>query len=140
MGKMNDILAKFKPSEEEDHIQEAAGFRGVIRKIQKVIGIIVSVVYHLRKIVLASPVAYYGLKIAAYNSSHLPETVGIFLQSDGTFLMEFARSLAVLGPVVITGGCLAMMFLSRKALYAWAISLFSLALPILLLVSNLYPA
>jgi hypothetical protein len=32
------------------------------------------------------------------------------------------------------------MFCSRKALYPWAISVFTLALPVLLLVSNLYPA
>ena len=140
MGKLNDMLAKFKPSEEEDQIQEATGFLGVIRKIQKVIGIIVSILYHLRKVVLTIPVAYYALKLAAYNGSHLPETVGLFLQADGTFTLEFARSLAVMGPLALTGGCLAMMFLSRKALYAWAISVFSLALPVLLLLSNLYPA
>ena len=32
------------------------------------------------------------------------------------------------------------MFLSRKAMYPWAISIFSLAIPILLLLSNRYPA
>ena len=140
MGKLNDMLAKFKPTEEEEEIQEATGFLGVIRKIQRIIGIIVSVIYHLRKVVLTIPVAYYALKLASYNGSHLPQTVGLFLQADGSFLMEFARSLAVTGPLVITGGCLAMMFLSRKALYAWAISVFSLALPVLLLISNIYPS
>ena len=54
--------------------------------------------------------------------------------------MHISRYLAVVGPLALTGGCLAMMFLSRKALYAWAVSVFSLALPVLLVVSNLYPA
>ena len=140
MGKMNDMLAKFKPSEEEEALQEATGFLGVIRKIQKWIGILTAILYHSRKVILTIPVAYAALRLAAYNGMHLPETVGLFLQSDGSFTLEFARSLAVMGPLAITGGCLAMMFLSRKAMYAWAISVFSLALPVLLLISNLYPA
>ena len=140
MGSFNDMLAKFKPSEEEENVQEATGFLGVIRKAQKVIGLIVSILYHLRKVVLSLPVAYYALKLAAYNGSHLPATVGLFLQADGSFTMEFARSLAIMGPLALTAGCLAMMFLSRKAMYAWAISVFSLALPVLILISNLYPA
>ena len=139
MGSFNDMLAKFKPSEEEENVQEPTGFLGVIRKTQRIIGYVVSVLYHLRKVVLAVPVGYYALKFAAYNGAHLPETVGLFLQADGSFVMEFARSLAVMGPLAVTGGCLAMMFLSRKAMYAWAISVFSLALPLLILVSNLYP-
>ena len=32
------------------------------------------------------------------------------------------------------------MFCSRKAMYPWAISIFTLALPVLLLVSNVYPS
>ena len=140
MGNFNDMLAKFMPSPEEEEVQEATGFLGVIRKIQKVIGLIVSVLYHIRKVVLAVPVGYYALKLAAYNGSHLPETVGLLLQADGSFTLTFARSLAVMGPLAVTAGCLAMMFLSRKALYAWAVSVFSLALPILVLISNLYPA
>ena len=140
MGKFNDMLAKFKPTEEEEQPQEAVGFLGVVHKIQKVIGIIVAILYHLRKVVLTVPVAYYALKLAAYNGAHLPETVGLFLQADGSFALEFARSLAIMGPLGLTAGCLAMMFLARKAMYPWAISVFSLALPVLLLVSNLYPA
>lgn len=140
MGKLNEMLAKFSPSEDEDKVVEATGFMGAVRKTQRVIGIIVSVIYHLRKVILAAPVVYYALRLATYNGMHLPETVGLILQADGTFAMEFARSLAVMGPLVLTGGCLAMMFLSRKAMYAWAISVFSLVLPVLLLISNIYPA
>jgi hypothetical protein len=51
-----------------------------------------------------------------------------------------SRTMAVNGPLMLTFGCLLMMFFSRKALYSWAISIFTLVLPILLLVSNLYPA
>lgn len=139
MGFISNMAEKFRYAEEEEQEQQLSPFMRVIRKIQKVIGIIVKIIYHLRKVILAAPVVYYGLKLAAYNTMHLPDQVGVLLQSDGTFAMEFAKSMAVMGPMVITGGCLAMMFLARKALYPWAVSVFSLILPILLLISNLYP-
>ena len=140
MGFISNMAEKFRYAEEEEQTAELSPFMRVIRKIQKVIGIIVKIIYHLRKVILAAPVVYYALKLAAYNTMHLPDQVGLMLQSDGSFAMEFAKSLAVSGPLVVTGGCLAMMFLSRKALYPWAVSVFSLLLPVLLLISNLYPA
>lgn len=98
------------------------------------------ILFRLRKIVLAAPVVYYALKLAAYNGEHLPEQVGLNLQSTGEFAMTVARGMAVMGPLALTGVCLLMMLFSRKALYPWAISVFTLALPVLLLISNLYPA
>ena len=121
--------------------QETAGSAaGFYARFKHVVGIIVTWLYRLRKPVLAAPVVYYALKLAGYNSAHLPELVGLNLQSTGEFAMTISWHLAVVGPLAVTGGCLAMMFLSRKAMYAWAISIFTLALPVLLLVSNLYPA
>lgn len=119
------------------------GFEGcktTISKINYVINLIGVWLFRLRKIVLAAPVIYYALKLAAYNREHLPEQVGINLQATGEFAQMISRTTAVNGPLMLTIGCLAMMFLSRKALYSWAISIFTLALPILLLLSNLYPA
>ena len=113
---------------------------GAYEKFKHIVGTIVTWLYRLRKPVMAAPVIYYALKLASYNSGHLPESVGLNLQSTGEFALMISRHLAVVGPLAITGGCLAMMFLSRKAMYAWAISIFTLALPLLLLVSNLYPA
>lgn len=120
-----------------------SGFRtcgSVYAKIKYVIGVIVKILYHLRKVALAAPVVYFALKLASYNMQNLPEQVGINLQSTGEFADFISRNTAVMGPLVVTGACLVMMFCSRKALYSWAISVFTLALPILLLVSNLYPA
>lgn len=110
------------------------------QKFKHVVGLIVLWIYRLRSVFLAAPVVYYALKLAAYNAAHLPETVGLDLQASGEFAMQISRQMAVVGPLAITGGCLAMMVLSRKAMYAWAISIFSLVLPILLLVSNIYPS
>lgn len=132
--KKNPAPVEAAPSEEEAPILTGYG------KFKKVLGKIIMTLYHLRKVVLAAPVAYVALRIAAYNMSHLPEQVGINLQTTGEFAMMINRYSAVIGPLAITAGCLVMMFFTRKALYAWAISVFTLALPVLLLVSNIYPA
>lgn len=123
--------------------KELTGFekvKAVIGKINSVINFIAVWLYRLRKIVLAAPVVYYALKLADYNREHLPEQVGLNLQSTGEFAQFISREMAVMGPLALTLGCLVLMFCSRKASYAWAISAFTLALPILLLISNLYPA
>lgn len=109
-------------------------------KVKKIIGIVVMLLYRLRKIFLAIPVVYYALKLASYNMANLPEVVGINLQANGAFAETISRSTAVSAPLAVTGMCLVLMLFSRKALWPWAVSLFSLVLPILILVSNLYPA
>lgn len=119
---------------------EQNGALRVYNQIKHVIGIIVTWIYRLRKVILAAPVVYFALRLAAYNTVNLPLSVGLILQSNGEFAMHISRYTAVVGSLALTGGCLAMMFLSRKALYAWAVSVFTLAVPVLLVVSNLYPA
>lgn len=123
--------------------QKPGGFetvKTVVHKINCVINTIGLWIFHLRKIVMAAPVVYGALKLAAYNREHLPEEVGLNLQATGEFAMYISRNMAVMGPLALTCACLFLMFCSRKAMYPWAISIFTLALPLLLLVSNLYPA
>lgn len=123
--------------------QPMSGFQKVksgVASVNRVINIVGLVFFRLRKIVLTVPVVYYALKLAAYNGEHLPEQVGLNLQATGEFAMTISRGMAVMGPLALTLSCLFLMFCSRKALYPWAISVFTLALPVLLLVSNLYPA
>lgn len=112
----------------------------VVAKINYVINLIGVWLFRLRKFVLAAPVLYYAIKLANYNREHLPEMVGIDLQSTGEFAQMISRDMAVTGPLALTVACLLLMFCSRKAMYSWAISIFTLALPILLLLSNAYPA
>lgn len=123
--------------------QEQNGQRGVksgVKQFNRYINLVGTILFRLRKFVMAAPVVYYALKLAAYNMTHLPEQVGINLQSSGEFAMTIARGMAVTGPLGLTIACLLLMFCSRKALYPWAVSVFTLALPLLLLWSNLYPA
>ena len=114
--------------------------KNTISKINRVINTVGTWLFRLRKPVMAAPVVYYALKLAVYNSSHLPEQVGIDLQSTGEFAQTIGRELAVMGPLCLTLACLLLMFCSRKAMYAWAISIFTLTLPLLLLFSNTYPS
>lgn len=114
--------------------------KGIIARINRVMDLIFTWLFRLRKFVMAAPVVYYAWKLAAYNRQHLPEQVGINLQSTGEFAQYISRNMAVMGPLGLTIGCLILMFCSRKAMYSWAISVFTLALPILLLLSNAYPS
>ena len=114
--------------------------KAVIVKINYIINLIGVWLFRLRKPVMAAPVAIYAVKIARYNMEHLPEEVGINLQSTGEFAQMISRNMAVMGPLVLTFACLLLMFCSRKAMYSWAISVFTLTLPLLLLISNVYPA
>ena len=84
--------------------------------------------------------AYAALWLARYNMNHLPEPVGLNLQTTGEFATTVSLEMAVYGPLGLTLACLALMLCSRKVMYPWAISIFTLALPVLLLISNIYPA
>lgn len=115
-------------------------FKDVSAKINGIINLIGVWLFRLRKFVMAAPVVYAALRLAAYNGQHLPEEVGLNLQATGEFATTVARSLAVYGPLGLTLACLALMFCARKAMYPWAVSIFTLTLPLLLLLSNTYPA
>ena len=112
----------------------------VFQKIEEVVTVLFRCVFKLRKIIMAVPVIWYALKLAGENAERLPEAVGLNLQTSGEFAVMVTRNYAVYGPLGVTLFCLLLMFCSRKALYPWAISVFTLALPLLILFSNLYPA
>ena len=113
--------------------------KSVCDKIGSVIGSICSWIYKLRKLIMAAPVVYLAIRIAIANSNRLPEAVGMNLQSSGEFAMMVTRNYAVFGPLLVTGFCLLLMFCSRKTLFPWIISIFTLVLPYLIYLTNLYP-
>ena len=96
-------------------------------------------IWQARKLLLAIPVVYLMLCFARLNWNVLPEQVGLNLQTSGDYAQYISKELAVYGPMGVTGGCLAMMFLSRKTVYPWMICMFSMLLPLLILLTNLYP-
>ena len=95
--------------------------------------------YRLRSVILGIPVALGAVILAIHNQARLPDMVGLNLQASGEYALMVGKGIAVLGPVAVTAVCLLMMFCSRKVLYPWLISLFSLALPLLVYFTNTFP-
>ena len=93
-----------------------------------------------RKVFLAVPVGVMAVMLAIRNMAKLPVIVGLDLQADGEFSIQIIREIAVLGPMAITALCLLLMFISKRTLTPWLVSVFSLALPILILFINTFPA
>ena len=129
--KWNALREKMAPG-----LQKTGTVLGKIGYVLKQIGLWI---YRLRRVFMAVPVIFAALKIAGQNMQRLPELVGLNLQSTGEFAQTISRGLAVMGPLGLTLACLLLMFCSRKTLYPWAISIFTLALPLLILLSNVYP-
>lgn len=135
MDEINDEVT----IQDDEVVSENIPSRKVTRTFE-VIKFIWQWLYALRKVLLSIPVLYGIIRLSVYNFKHLGSSVGLFLQSDGAFLMNISKGMAVFAPLALTACCLAMMFMSRKSLYAWSISIFSLLLPVIILVSNQFPA
>ena len=132
MEKWNQFTAKAKPVWEST--KSACSEAG--RMVKSASGYVIK----MRKIFLAIPVVWGAVYLAIYNEANLPAIVGLDLQNNGDFNIQVIRELAVLGPVVITGVCLLLMFCSRKLLTPWLVSMFSLILPVIILITNTFPA
>ena len=112
----------------------------VLRKIGSVLKSIAKWIYRLRGFFMAIPVVLAALYLATKNMARLPDEVGINLLANGQYEYLISRGLAVMGPLVITGVCLVMIFLSRRTVFPWLISIFSLVLPLLIYITNVFPA
>ena len=112
----------------------------VLQKIGHVLTVIGKWIFRLRGFFMAIPVALAALYLASRNMTQLPEEVGINLLANGQYEYLVSRGLAVLAPLVVTGVCLIMMLLSRRTIYPWIISIFSLILPWVIYITNVFPA
>lgn len=95
--------------------------------------------YRLRSVILAIPVAVGAVILAIHNQAKLPDVVGINIQASGEYAQTVGKAVAVFGPLAVTAVCLLMVFCSKKVLYPWLISLFSLVLPLLIYITNVFP-
>ena len=139
MGKFSD--AKEKVFAFYQRVKPGLNKTGEIcGKTGGVIAAIGRVLFKLRKVFMAIPVALASYYLANESNARLPEEVGINLLSDGTYAHMVPRNIAVLGPVAITALCILLMLCSRRALYPWLISIFTLVLPILIIITNIFPA
>lgn len=139
MVKLNDLTKKWnrfyqkvKPSLDK--------VGAVCHKIGEICGLITDWIIKLRKVILTIPVVIGAIYLAVMNSKSLPETVGINLLENGEYAYLVSRSVAVFGPLAVTALCLLLMICSRKTVYPWLISVFSLVLPLLILLTNNFPA
>ena len=131
-AKINELREKAAP-----HLAKADT---IWQKVKEVWAVAWPWIWRFRKVLLAIPVIYCGLYFARLNWNLLPEQVGLHLQTTGEYARYISREMAVYAPMGITGGCLAMMFLSRRTVYPWMICMFSMLLPLLILITNIFPA
>ena len=117
-------------------MQKITYFARELASAFKVVG---RLLFKLRKVFLAIPVGWGAVYLAFYNMENLPTVVGLDLQISGDFNLQVVRELAVLGPVALTAVCLLLMVISRRTLTPWLVSVFSLALPVLILFTNTFP-
>lgn len=94
--------------------------------------------YKFRSLFLAIPVAVAAVILAVRNMIQLPAKVGLELQASGEFTQLVDKSIAVFGPLAVTAVCLVLMFCSKRVVYPWLISVFSLLLPVLILLLNTF--
>lgn len=132
---IKERFAAFRQKLQEKNKQEGKGstFRYVCQWV-----------YKLRSVFMAIPVAFAAIVMAIYNAGHLPERVSVYFPSFAQEemiikLTELSRGSAVLIPLLITAGCLLLMFCSRRHTYPWLISIFSLVLPLFFLFVGLFP-
>ncbi len=131
-GKWLTLWGKTKPVRDK--------IKKVCKGIWKVIYAIGEWIYNLRGIFMAVPVGIAAVMLAIENTARLPEDVGLNLLANGQFQYVIDRELAVLCPLAVTAVCILLMFCSRRMVYPWLISILSLVLPVLLWVTNIFPA
>lgn len=112
----------------------------ILSEVGKALAVVWKHIVKLRKVLLAIPVGWAAIILALQNMQKLPDTVGLDLQENGTFAIEIAKELAVLGPIAVTALCLLLVFCSRRTLTPWFVSVVSLALPVIILLINTFPA
>ena len=146
-GEFMNNMNEYDDMDEFDEVQErntesSAKLRAVhswqdFCEVMKTVG---SWCYKLRSVLLAIPVVVASISLAIRNMAKLPDQVGLNLLASGEYQFMVGKSVAVLGPLAVTAVCLLMMFSSRKVIYPWLISVFSLVLPYLIWITNVFPA
>lgn len=141
--KWNRMIGKIRPYYQ--------AISSVFRKIGKTFSTLFRYIYMLRTIIMAAPMAAAAVIIASISMRRLPDmvsTVGFTVdRGDPDALFGFLsiyeqtipRDTAVFGPLILTGISLLMMLLTKRALYPFLVTLFTLILPLFLWFYNTYP-
>lgn len=129
-------------SRKQNSFAEGAGMQKVkafLKQLGIVLGLTAKWGFKIRSLVLAIPVFICAGALAFRNARQLPELVGINILASGEYQWFVSRGVAVLVPFGVTVVCLLMMLCSKKILYPWLISLFSLILPLVVWLTNNLP-
>ncbi len=130
-------------------VQKTGAFLTASGRIAKQLG---SYIYKLRSMFLAIPVAVVAVIQALINMDRLPDTLeyamlGVDFDATETLfgpivmtVEQISRETAVIGPLVLTAVCLLFTIFSKRTLFPWIISIFTLLLPTLLYFTTQYPA
>lgn len=139
MRSENQFVAKWK--------QFCEFARPKLKKAKEILNVVISkiaiacrYIAKFKKLFLVMPVLTVALIMAFVNLFSLPALVGFMLQGDGSFAFEIVREVAVLVPLLITLICLLLVFISKRTMTPWMVSLCSLLLPLLLYFTNVFPA
>ena len=139
---LRDLWIKTRPFREKVQVivkKLAVAVEKIFTKAAATMGKTGKVAYNLRSFVLAIPVLFGAVVLAVVNAAKLPTEVGINLLADGEYAIMVHKLVAISAPLLVTAICLLLMFCSKKVLYPFLISLFSLALPLLILLTNVFP-
>ncbi len=115
-------------------------FWGGMEKTGNILKIIGSYFVKLWPVIISIPVAVMAVILAIKNAGRLPDPVGINLLSSGDFGLLMPKLVVVLAPLLLTAVCIVMTIFSKRTLFPWLVSVFTLVLPILIWITNIYPA
>ncbi|MBR0446287.1 MAG: hypothetical protein IIX23_03215 [Oscillospiraceae bacterium] len=101
------------------------------------------VVYKFRSLFMAIPVVACSINLALVSAAKLPSKLMLSIPAVQERelvlkLVEMDKTTAIFVPVLITAVCLLLMFCSRRQLFPWLISIFSLILPVTLIVAGMF--
>lgn len=114
--------------------------RKFFRKTGRVLRTVWIYIRKFRGVIASVPVALAAVWLGLRNLELLPENVGVNLLADGTYSLMVVRPVAVLLPMLLTLICIFLTACSRRTLFPWVVSVMSLLVPLMLWVTNLYPA
>ena len=91
--------------------------------------------FRFRAVFMAIPVLFVAILQAVDNMAKLPEKVAFYVPLSQQELLtakaiEFSRNTAVYFPLNVTIVCLLLMCCSRRTVFPWLVSIFTLVLPL----------
>jgi len=131
-----NIAQWWKHFSQKESVQKVKEF---FKQAGFVLGLTGKWTYRLRSLVLAIPVFICAGALAIRNAQLLPEMVGVNILASGEYQWLISRGAAVMIPFGLTAVCLLLMLCSKRVLYPWLISLFSLVLPYVVWLTNNLP-